>query len=557
MARKYIRRTDERVPSEVDGIQVNRCANVRCEGFARDPIPGRKRDPIRDHYGLTGDGGKNGSEPGVNLHCRLCNTYTRILSNRAIAEEYARISLRAISEPRGCGSAACLNANVTPSADPQAFQKFGQTAAGAARWRCKGCGRTFTAVKSPRRATRLPGKTEEIFKLLINKSAMRRLCAIAGVHPKVLYHRIGLIHEACSRFNECSESRITDLKPEILHIAIDRQDHILAWASASNRNAVSLRAIASAETKTGYILDQHLNYDPEADGVATELKARAVKDQDQHRPFRMYGRIWLPSEIQHWTKANADLEGEFAPVRSAKGAMVRENYSLFAHVLRLRRWIDRAPHVQISLDREPNLDRAILLAYSDRVRNGTLDAFHVAISKRVSVQKKKVAIAKAENDLQELRDANPEMEDRDLIYAEIARQRRLVEKLPRNQRWIRHPMPTMNEPERAIMCLTDMAERPEAQMVWGFARAGLRSIDRYFMQVRRKISVLERPISVNEGSAHSWYGYNAYSPLVAQQLLDIFRVVYNYHLVGKDGKTPAQRLGLAAKACSLADILAA
>ena len=88
------------------------------------------------------------------------------------------------------------------------------------------------------------------------------------------------------------------------------------------------------------------------------------------------------------------------------------------------------------------------------------------------------------------------------------------------------------------------------------ARATLRALDRYFMQVRRKINILERPIHSASASGRAWHGYNAYSPRVVAEMLDIFRVVYNFHLRGQDGKTPAQRLGLAERPMSLAELCA-
>ncbi len=65
------------------------------------------------------------------------------------------------------------------------------------------------------------------------------------------------------------------------------------------------------------------------------------------------------------------------------------------------------------------------------------------------------------------------------------------------------------------------------------------------MQVRRRLSMLERPISSASKVGRTWNGYAAYQPENIVSVLDIFRVYYNYCLAGKDKKTPAMRLGLA------------
>jgi hypothetical protein len=39
------------------------------------------------------------------------------------------------------------------------------------------------------------------------------------------------------------------------------------------------------------------------------------------------------------------------------------------------------------------------------------------------------------------------------------------------------------------------------------SKASLHGIDRYFMQLRRMLSMLERPISTPSNAQRRWYGY--------------------------------------------------
>src|SRR5574340_890270 len=59
------------------------------------------------------------------------------------------------------------------------------------------------------------------------------------------------------------------------------------------------------------------------------------------------------------------------------------------------------------------------------------------------------------------------------------------------------------------------------------------TIDRFFMQVRRRLSLLERPISTSSKAGRTWYGYSAYQPESIEKVLEIFRVFYNYRLGGE------------------------
>ena len=73
----------------------------------------------------------------------------------------------------------------------------------------------------------------------------------------------------------------------------------------------------------------------------------------------------------------------------------------------------------------------------------------------------------------------------------------------------------------------------------------MHAINHFFMQVRRRLSLLERPIASASSAGRIWHGYSAYNPENIIKVLDIFRMFYNYTIEGKDSKTPAMRLGLA------------
>lgn len=117
-----------------------------------------------------------------------------------------------------------------------------------------------------------------------------------------------------------------------------------------------------------------------------------------------------------------------------------------------------------------------------------------------------------------------------------------------SDRWVLHPFPSMSEPDKAACYLTDFQDYAPDHLARLYARVSLHAIDRFFMQVRRRLSILERPIQTASAQRRTWYGYSPYNPEVVEKLLVIFRVFYNYVATGDDKKTPAMRLGLA-KGC--------
>lgn len=85
--------------------------------------------------------------------------------------------------------------------------------------------------------------------------------------------------------------------------------------------------------------------------------------------------------------------------------------------------------------------------------------------------------------------------------------------------------------------------------------ASLHPIDTFFMSVRRRLSALERPIHSQSNIGRVWTGYSPYNPAVIEKQVQIMRLYYNYCLPGKDGRTPAERLGLAKGAVEIRKIL--
>ena len=113
----------------------------------------------------------------------------------------------------------------------------------------------------------------------------------------------------------------------------------------------------------------------------------------------------------------------------------------------------------------------------------------------------------------------------------------------------------MSEPEKAVCYLTDYQDYDFDHLARLYNKASMHGIDQFFMQVRRRIAPLERPISSSSSTGRKWYGHAPYNPEMVIKLLEIYRVFYNYCKKGLDKKTPAMRLGLAKEKVDLEDII--
>ncbi len=169
---------------------------------------------------------------------------------------------------------------------------------------------------------------------------------------------------------------------------------------------------------------------------------------------------------------------------------------------------------------------------------------------------RKKALVKSRKEWTKLKKAHPEFRDSNLKLHIIKGQMKKMRKIGTwEDEWIRHPFPDMSEPEKAVCYLTDMGLYDENHIAWLYNKASLHAIDRFFMQARRRISLLERPIATPSAAGRKWFGYSPYNPVMVIKMLDIFRVFYNFVETGKDNNTPAMRLGLAKGIVDMEDII--
>ena len=203
-------------------------------------------------------------------------------------------------------------------------------------------------------------------------------------------------------------------------------------------------------------------------------------------------------------------------------------------------------------------------AMGERVKEGMAEGFYVNHSD-LPIDAKHAAIARSKKLLNEMMAEHLGMSERDAAL-ELGRQqfRYMTKHGAWDDYWFAHPLADPREPEKQICWLTNrrpISDDPDARaseledVLDLYMRATLTAVDRFFMQVRRAITVAERGIASASADRRIWFGKNAYNPRNLVMLLEVFRVYFNYCEVGQDRKTPAMRLGLARGPVSPEDIL--
>ena len=583
----------KRIPETVDGIQVNFCKNPVCANFGvaasqeKQPRGPGARERNRDAYTITGNKYKSRGDRSISIKCHHCGESPVIKSNRAIQEELKRLSLYLQPQAKPCcPNEECLNHAVSVG-DREAYQAFGKTKGGSQRYRCKVCQKTFSVKQKASLRHQKPHKNTLVFRLLMNKTPFRRICEIGEISMPTLYDKIDFIHQQCLAFVANRERGIHKLEIPRLYVAVDRQEYLINWKDGGDKRNVLLFAVGSADLKTSYVFGMHLNFDPSLDKVEVLNDSRIHGDDQLPAAFRKYARLWLPEDYRTALERNnngrlsnhGSLQGQIQRIYEEAadrddvesfdhpdittklpqtGFQVHTEYTMYGHFFLLKDLFQNVEKVRFFLDQESGIRAACLAAFQDRVRNKSCDAFYVRIKKEITINEKRKLRAECRKQLSKLRTDYPDLSDTDLELMLIKERMQALEAIGKWQdRWLYHPLPSMSEPEKAVCWITDTKDDAydENHLARLYKKASLHSIDRFFMQARRRISLIERPISTASRGYRKWHGYNAYKPDNIIKVLDIFRVFYNYVGIGEDGQTPAMRLGLAKGKVGLEDIV--
>jgi transposase-like protein len=593
-------------------IQVNFCKNPRCANYG---VP----STLKKHAHRSKAAPAAGTEYTLDarakdtpsLVCRLCAEAPPIKSNQGISAELVRmLAYLKPPAPLSCPDTSCANHEIAVTPRSKHYYGNGKTDNGSPRYKCRACNKTFSSPASSTLRQRIPHKNNQIFKLLMNKSPLSRICEVAEVNINTVYHRIDFIHKQCLAFaghreqplllgkaltgkalDKIDKKTIIESPIKRLYVAIDRQSYSVNWSRRKDKRNVMLQAVGSADLASGYVFAMHLNFNGQLDPVTVEASAKDSGDYAEAPPFRKHAHLWLEPDylksVQETTARlskrvkvasatlNTDIEAAYTDAEARQdveapdmptstdsfpkqGMQVRTEYTLYAHFFMLRQLFRGIEKVRFYLDQESGIRAACLSAFKDEVKAGNCEAFYVRINKTMMVDEKRKAIAESRAIFKELfasrQDLKPQEVEILLMREEMARAAEIGKW---SDRWLKHPMPNSSEPEKALCYLTGTGryDKNLDHLANLYLKGSLHSIDRFFMQVRRRLSLVERPIGTPSKVGRMWYGYSAYQPENIQKMLEIFRVYYNYCLAGEDHLTPAMRLGLAQAVIAPQDIL--
>ena len=591
------------LPGAQRTIQVNHCKMPDCSNFGI---------PARTKHGKTGPSAdrdmrykvhstNKGTTPAI--RCKVCLDMPPIKSNASIVAEVERLAAESgiwsVEESTACHNAECENHAHPIALHATEYRKRGKPKSGKGQYyECKRC-RRRTLVSDPVRL--LDGSRRHAVDLLgriANKSPVRG--SIRGSRLKSIpaYYRIvDFLHRRCRAYSGAVDRALIDgrLKlPEDMNIQADAQVYQLNWVSRLDRRNVELSTYSSVHSESRFVLGMHCNFDGRVDPF--EINAEAVRNGDLGIPeaFRKHGHYWLAGdelgagramarrderarvdlltqiqELYAAAESRKDVENielqvldtTFSTPFLSRGLQVHMPYTAYAHWFLLHRILDGAgvKQVQANMDIDSMGRAAFLSAFAEEVKRGDAHLFFVNYTKYQTIDERERILKESKKARAVFRQTLPASVRKD---AKEVNRRMMMARIEERQKhgkwddeWVMHPLPTLNEPHKAMSWLTpdpDLDERRKAEL---FLRSGLARIDNVFQKTRRLFNALERPVGTSSGHNKVWHGYAPYNPAMLEKYVTIFRAVNNFVFVGDDGKTPAMRLGFAKQPLDFEDIV--
>ena len=241
--------------------------------------------------------------------------------------------------------------------------------------------------------------------------------------------------------------------------------------------------------------------------IAKESAERG--DIERPEAFRRHARLWLPgdelmggraagerigldkvrvlrkqlTDIYASAVSRADVEDrelqEMHPglhnPQAGTGMQVHVPYTVYAHFFLMREVLLGAgvKRVQYSMDCESLLRGAFLSAWCDEVKQGTAHGFYVRHQKYRTVTERETAKKEAQARLTAFKASLPTEQRHEAALLMMMCNIEAATAYGKWQdRWFPHPLPTMNEPEKAVCWLTQRDDDLDSRTLAGMAMRG-------------------------------------------------------------------------------------
>ncbi|MEK5065165.1 insertion element protein [Cytobacillus sp. FSL R5-0596] len=584
-------------------IQYNFCTNPFCKWCGKEQV---KFDTVKgkpSRYKLEG-GGKNSQKKlrcnpdpinptiGMTLNCSPMT-----VSNWSVAEEISRLvrinQTKDVEPEYTFHKDICVVGHLTPFDTPDEFYKQGKTLNNAQRWQCKVCKKKTSILPNKRQSTTYRQKKNDILpmfaKLLLNKMPISRTCDILEIGVGTYYHKLEWLYRCCLEFLEKYETvPLTNKTFKEMWLNTDKMHYNLNNVrkkgqggqkySGLEDSQVQTYVVVSSDTISRYVFRSDVAYDWEMSVEDLKYDTAVYKEdhlndfskKNNRLDFSYYPQEPTQNDTQMPHEYRAELNEFHKRMQYVDGLHVNPTYTTMAHYWLIKQMVKSNEWRMIS-DNDASIMTAFFRVFSKEVRMSDAHHFLCLLDKNKS----------RKQCLEEFDDAKSDLLDwgfhrgyetknlRKLAYSylkevfETHQFHNVIKTSTHSYNdWgknpITHPLASRDKGFHRVDCTTDLSSLEPKEIAKLIMNVNDNATNSFIQQIRRRLSILERPLMTARGDGKS-YIYANFNPKYAQYALTILRTFYNFCETYKsaDGKelTPAQRLGITDKVFDLKDII--
>ena len=581
-------------------IQYNHCANPYCRYHGMPQIKFEtKGKPTR--YKLTGTSDnkslKCNPDPTRVSGDAVLGCYTSTFSNWSIAQEVQRLvrinSVQDKEEDYEFHKDGCRLEGFTPFNKSDGFYKQGKSRLGMQRFQCKVC-KKKTAL-TPRRdnsATYNQKRSDvhHLFaKLLLSRVPVTRTCEILEIGRGTYYDKLEFLYRRCLEFLERHETKpLQKLKFKEMWLNTDKMTYYLnnvrqkGMGGSHYKDVEETRfpthILVSADVISRYVFRSDVAYD--WDITLGDIAIDTVLQKEDHlnefakkyARYPNYSHYPMPPSTND-TQSQYDYINELAQVerrmKYTDGLHVGSTYSTVAHLWLIKQLV-KAPEWRFVTDEDHSLMTSINRVFSKEIQLSDAHHFLCQADKTKTRKQAREEFEQAKYDLLNwgIMRGYGTRSLRKLAYmqmAELFKTHTFYKKvvtpsgthLEYANNPILHPLATIDRGLRSVDCTTNLSSLEPNNIAALMMNVNDNATNTFIQQIRRRLSILERPLTTARGDGKS-YIYSNFNPKYAQMAITILRTYYNFCFAFKSNgtmKTPAQRLGITDKIFDLKDII--
>jgi len=606
-AKKYGKQLFQPVSFQWNGkeyqIQYNFCTNPFCKwhGLPQTKFSNVKSKPSR--YKLVGSTKSNSKmikcnpDPinptkGMTLDCT-----TVPLSNWSIALEIERLirieTIKDWEPDYQFHKVDCAHLDKNPTEHPEYFYKQGKSKVGGQCWQCKTCKKKTNLLPSSKQSTSYHQQRNDILlmftKLLLNKTPVSRTIEVLEIGVKTYYSKLEWVYRKCLEFLERHERK--PIKNKDFGTVWINTDKMIYYLNNVRKKGMGgsrydeiedthfpTHIIVSADVFSRYVFRSDVAYDWDIKLEDIMLDTVLLKDDHLHEYARKHARLRINYFPQEPTENDDQTLSEYRDElfkfqrreKYIDGLHTNSTYTSIAHFWLLKEML-RGKEWRFITDKDNSLMTALFRVFANEFR--TTDAHHfLSLVDRTKSRKDAYnEFKQAKADLLSWGAASG-YETKSLRKLAFMKLTKLFQSHQFHQElsagthnyhiWannpIEHPIASIDKGFHLVDCTTDLSSYEPEQIAYMVLNVNDNASNFFIQQIRRRLSILERPLTTARGDGKS-YIYSNFNPKYAQMALTVLRTYYNFCFPYKtpDGKklTPAQRLGITDKVFKINDII--